>query len=143
MDRSECIPDAQVNAPFWTIVGQGLAGTCLAWNFWKRGAPFAIIDRENGGSSRVAAGLVNPVTGKNFEPSYRIGDFLPEALEFYAGIEKIIGKTIWHPLPVMRLANSEKEWSKIVSKATLPEVARWCPMPTSRIPPRDGSEPSK
>jgi glycine oxidase len=114
-----------VNAPQWTIVGQGLAGTCLAWEFWKRGVPFSIVDRENGGSSRVAAGLVNPVTGKNFEPSTRIAEFLPEAMEFYAEVERLIGKPIWHPLPVLRLADTEKEWAKMVSKRTLPEVAPW------------------
>ena len=80
MVRSQRTADATVSAP-WTIVGQGLAGTCLAWEFWQRGVEFSLVDRETGGSSRVAAGLVNPVTGKNFEPSPRIGEFLPEALE--------------------------------------------------------------
>ncbi len=109
----------------WTIVGQGLAGTCLAWALWKRGAPFLLIDRGAGGSSRVAAGMVNPITGKNFEPSWRIAEFLPDALAFYAAVEKLIGRTLWHPFPVLRLAGSEKEWRKIVSKLEAPEVAPW------------------
>ena len=108
-----------------TIVGQGLAGTCLAWEFWNRGAAFSLVDSEQGGSSRVAAGLVNPVTGKNFEPSSRIGEFLPEALGFYHEVEKQLGKTLWHALPVLRLADTDKEWDKMVSKSTRPEVARW------------------
>ena len=70
------------------------------------------MDRETGGSSGLAAGLVNPVTGKNFEPSARIGEFLPEAVEFYAEVEKQTRETIWHPLPVLRLAETEKEWPK-------------------------------
>lgn len=114
-----------MSAPQWTIVGQGLAGTCLAWELWKRGVAFSLVDREHGGSSRVAAGLVNPITGKNFEPSARIAEFLPEAMAFYADVEKHLGKTIWHPLPVLRLADTAKEWDKMLSKSTLSDAARW------------------
>ena len=112
-------------AASFTIVGQGLAGTCLAWELWKRGAEFTLVDRGAGGSSRVAAGMVNPITGKNFEPSWRIAEFLPKALEFYAGVEKRIGRQVWYPFPVLRLAGSEKEWRKIVSKLDAPDVAPW------------------
>lgn len=113
-----------MNAP-WTIVGQGLAGTCLAWEFSKRGVEFQLVDREQGGSSRVAAGLVNPVTGKNFEPTPRIAEFLPEALEFYGEIEALLETPFWHPLPILRLAGDEKEWDKMLSKIARPDVACW------------------
>ena len=109
----------------WIIVGQGLAGTCLAWALWRRGVNFTLIDRGVGGSSRVAAGMVNPVTGKNFEPSWRIAEFLPEALEFYTQIEARIGRQVWYPLPVLRLAGSDKEWRKISDKLAEPHVAPW------------------
>lgn len=83
------------------------------------------MDLGTGGSSRVAAGMVNPVTGKNFEPSWRIADFLTDALDFYATLEKRIGRKLWYPFPVMRLAGSEKEWRKIRSKMDAPDVAPW------------------
>jgi glycine/D-amino acid oxidase-like deaminating enzyme len=105
------------------IVGQGLAGTCLAWEFLRRGVPFRIADRGVGGSTRVAAGLINPITGKNFEPSWRIAEFYPQAIAFYRSLEEEFGETLWHPLPVLRLASSEKEWAKISAKLDLPEVA--------------------
>ncbi len=109
----------------WTIVGQGLAGTCLAWALWERGVPFLLVGRGGGGSSRVAAGMVNPITGKNFEPSWRIAEFLPDALALYARVEARISRRLWHPFPVLRLAGSEKEWQKIISKLELKEVALW------------------
>lgn len=115
----------QVSEPNWTIIGQGLAGTCLAWELWERGEKFRIIDRGAGGSSRVAAGMVNPITGKNFEPSWRIAEFLPGALAFYARVEQRIGRKVWYPFPVLRLAGSEKEWRKIVSKLDVAEVSPW------------------
>jgi glycine oxidase len=109
----------------WTIVGQGLAGTCVAWRLWERGEKFTIIDCGVGGSSRVAAGMINPITGKNFEPSWRIADFLPDALELYGRIEERIARKLWYPHPVLRLAGSEKEWGKIVSKLEAPDVVPW------------------
>lgn len=109
----------------YTIVGQGLAGTCVAWQLWKRGAAFQIVDREEGGASRVAAGLINPITGKNFEPSWRIAEFLPEALAFYAEIEAELGVKLWHPMTVLRLAGSEKEWAKISGKLEEEKVKPW------------------
>jgi len=107
------------------IIGQGLAGICLAWEFLRRGVPFRIADRGEGGSTRVAAGLINPITGKNFEPSWRIADFHPQAIAFYRSLEEEFGLTLWHPLPVLRLASSEKEWAKISAKIDLPEVRPW------------------
>ena len=107
------------------IIGQGLAGICLAWEFLRRGVPFRIADRGEGGSTRVAAGLINPITGKNFEPSWRIADFHPQAIAFYRSLEEEFGLTLWHPLPVLRLASSEKEWAKISAKINLPEVRPW------------------
>ena len=71
----------------------------------------------------MAAGMINPITGKNFEPSWRLAEFLPEALSFYARIEKQIGRRLWHPFPVLRLAGTEKEWRKIVSKLGAAAVA--------------------
>ena len=114
------------NGVDWTIVGQGLAGTCLAWELWRRGVNFRIVDREAGiAASRVAAGLVNPVTGKNFEPSSMIDEFLPEAVEFYRSIEKKLGVALWHSMPILRLAGNEDEWAKMQVKAARGDVAVW------------------
>ncbi len=107
------------------IIGQGLAGTCLAWELLDRGVAFEIVDREQGGSSRVAAGMINPVTGKNFQPSWRIAEFLPEAMAFYASVEARLGTTFWHPHPVLRLAADPKNWEKIRGKLTAQDVAPW------------------
>ena len=117
-------PEVSEKMP-WTIVGQGLAGTCLAWQLLNRGVDFRIVDHGVGGSSRVAAGLMNPVTGKNFEPSWRIEEFLPEALEFYTGIENRLSRRFWFPLPVLRLAGTEKEWRKMEAKLDDERVRPW------------------
>ena len=54
------------------IVGQGLAGTCLAWRLWDRGVKFTIADQGGkSASSMVAAGMMSPVTGRAMNPTWR------------------------------------------------------------------------
>ncbi|WP_265594149.1 hypothetical protein [Haloferula sp. BvORR071] len=55
------------------------------------------------------------MTGQNFSPSWRLGEFLPEACEFYGRVAELLGRRIWHPLPVWRLVG-EKEWAKVSGK---------------------------
>ena len=101
----------------------GLAGCCLAWQRWFRDQPFTWEDDDReGAASRMAAGLINPVTGKNFNASWRIADFLPEAEAFYARVGEALGRQFWFPLPVWRLVGA-KEWDKIAGK--LEEARPW------------------
>ncbi len=107
------------------IVGAGLAGCCLAWQLRERGVDVRLVDDHRpGAASRVAAGLVNPVTGQNYEPSWRIAEFLPESVAFFERIGREIGRQLWFPMPVVRLV-TEKEWPKAAGKLERPEVARW------------------
>lgn len=123
-----------MSGPF-QIIGQGLAGTCLAWQLLDRGVAFEIVDREQGGSSRVAAGMINPVTGKNFQPSWRIAEFLPEAMAFYESVEARLRTKFWHPHPVLRLAADPKNWEKIRGKLSAADVAPWV---IGEVTPPDG-----
>jgi glycine oxidase len=125
---------AALNSPI-QIIGQGLAGTCLAWALFERDVPFELLDREQGGSSRVAAGLINPVTGKRFEPSWRIGEFLPEAVAFYESLERGLGERFWHPLPVVRLTTDRKDRAKAETKLNDPVVRPWL---AGEVPPPPG-----
>ncbi len=105
------------------IIGMGLAGCCLAWQLHFRGADFTWDDDDRpGASSRMAAGLINPVTGKNFSVSWRLAEFLPEAVAFYERVGASLEKQLWFPLPVWRLVG-EKEWTKVGGK--LEEARPW------------------
>jgi glycine oxidase len=92
------------------IVGQGLAGTALAWRLWERGTPFLIVDpNEAETASKIAAGLVTPVTGQRLNLSWRIYALLPEALEFYRHVEEKLGAKFYHPTDCVRLLNDDRE----------------------------------
>jgi len=93
-----------------TIVGQGLAGTCLAWRLWSRGQNFRLVHLGEGRStSAISAGLLTPVTGQNLNPSWRLAEFLDEALGFYREVEVVLEEKVFHEIPILRLfANSEE-----------------------------------
>ena len=68
----------------YLIVGHGLAGATLAWQLQKLGQTIAVVDREAPNTaSRVAAGLISPISGKRNAASYRFDEFWKEAKEFY------------------------------------------------------------
>ena len=74
------------------IVGQGLAGTALAWTLLRRGYRVLVVDRcDEITSSKIAAGLITPITGMRLVVSWRLDEFLPFATEFYRSVEQQTG----------------------------------------------------
>lgn len=72
----------------YTIVGQGLAGSWLAWWLLEAGQDVTVVDPlPPDSSSRVAAGLVNPITGARVKSTWRGADFVPAAERDYAALE--------------------------------------------------------
>lgn len=64
----------------FTIVGQGLAGTWVALELQRAGHHVRIVDPQNEQtSSRVAAGIVNPLTGQRVKPTWRGDTLIPQA----------------------------------------------------------------
>jgi glycine/D-amino acid oxidase-like deaminating enzyme len=94
----------------FVIVGQGLAGTALAWALLRRGRNVLVVDRERGESaSRIAAGLITPVTGKRLAKSWRWDELYPAAVEFYRSIEAETGASFFSQQPSLRLFADEAE----------------------------------
>ena len=93
----------------FVVVGQGLAGTALAWSLLRRGRSVRVVDRERGGCSRLAAGLVTPVTGKRLAKSWRWDELYPAAVAFYRAAEADTGAAFFHERPSLRLFANEAE----------------------------------
>ncbi len=92
------------------IVGQGIAGTTLAWQMQQAGQRVLIIDAcEPVTSSKIAAGLMTPITGKRLVVSLRCDEFLPLATTFYRDIEEQTGRTFFHDRTALRLFSSDLE----------------------------------
>ncbi|NLT70021.1 MAG: FAD-binding oxidoreductase [Verrucomicrobiaceae bacterium] len=94
------------------IVGQGLAGSVLAWHLLEKGQRLLVVDRdEPNTSSKVAAGLVTPLAGARFALSESLETRLDYARAFYWKHEESCGRTFFHHRRIARLFQSEKERS--------------------------------
>lgn len=95
-------------------MGQGIAGTLLTHFLLKKGNTVQVIDNQHkDASSLVAAGLINPVTGRRYVKSWRIGELLPFALETYRELEQQLSINFFHQRNILRsLFNSgdENNW---------------------------------
>src|SRR4030095_10395945 len=70
------------------IVGQGIAGSLLYHALTKAGASCVIIDDNKPNSaSRVAAGAINPFTGRRVVKAWMIDDLIPVFKKTYYEIE--------------------------------------------------------
>ena len=66
------------------LIGQGITGTWLSYYLEKYGVPHLVIDayKENS-PSRVASGVINPITGRRMVKTWRIDELLPFAFDAY------------------------------------------------------------
>ena len=98
------------------IVGQGLAGSLLAWELMARGKRVFVVDRDEPvTSSKIAAGIVTPITGKRLAPSWRIDEMLDRANRFYRHVENETGRWLFRPAAIARLLANQTEserWRK-------------------------------
>ncbi len=93
MTRADCV-----------IVGGGLAGTALAWHLLWRGRLVLLLDRPDpAAASRVAAGLLTPVTGGRFGRTWRWDEFRPAAGTFYRQAEAETGGSFFTEREAVRL----------------------------------------
>ncbi|MDA7888279.1 FAD-binding oxidoreductase [Akkermansiaceae bacterium] len=98
------------------VVGFGLAGACVALQLQSRGREVRVVDDGKDGSTLVAAGLVNPVAGPNFEPSWEVAEAWAIALPFYRELEALSGQDLFHEHPILRLWRDEKDRAKFERK---------------------------
>ncbi|MCG9880762.1 MAG: FAD-binding oxidoreductase [Bacteroidia bacterium] len=75
------------------IIGAGIAGLCLAQQLEKLGKSFLIIDQETEHkSSKVAAGMFNPISGKRMTVNWRVQELLESLHESFNEFETLLGK---------------------------------------------------
>jgi glycine/D-amino acid oxidase-like deaminating enzyme len=78
----------------YLIIGQGIAGTWLSYYLDRQGASILVIDNAApNSSSRLAAGVINPVTGRRHVTVWMDDVLLPFANQGYAAIGSELGIT--------------------------------------------------
>ena len=105
----------------FTIVGGGLAGCSLAIALHQRGKDVRIVDRgDSVTSTKIAAGIVNPITGPYLTKDPRFNEFWSHALKFYRTFESLVGAKVFRKMRMVRLLDSEKQAAKWRSRLQSP-----------------------
>lgn len=103
------------------IIGQGLAGSLLAWELNRRGCQAVVVDAEHEGSaSLVAAGLITPITGKRIVLQENISPLLEAADLLYSELSEHFRQTFLHRIPTLRLFADSKQQATIIQRRSDP-----------------------
>ncbi len=110
----------------FAVVGQGISGTLISYFLAKAGKNVLVIDNNYiGSSSKVAAGIVNPITGKKFIKSWRIHEFLPEAKIIYDELSDYLGIRTYTESNMIRSLYSVEDENIWLSRTGDPEVKHY------------------
>lgn len=90
------------------VVGAGLAGTLMAWEYVKRGLDVEVWDNSSQSASRVAAGMFNPVSFKRLVEVWEAGSNMHQLHSTYTELEKFLGIKILHYTPILRVFPHEQ-----------------------------------
>jgi len=100
----------------YIIVGQGIAGTCIAYQLIKKGFKVLVVDGGHAKSaSAVAAGLYNPIVFKRFTESWMAHELINYLDSFYAEIETLLKVKIHRKLNIVKILSNQAEvdlWKK-------------------------------
>lgn len=98
----------------YIIVGQGLAGTWLAYEMEQRGLSIVVINEDKiNTSSKKAAGIYNPITGRNMIKTWRADQLFPTLEDSYLKLEKLTRTKFLHPIPIyrpFRMIEDQNDW---------------------------------
>ncbi|MEO8085799.1 MAG: FAD-dependent oxidoreductase [Bacteroidota bacterium] len=100
------------------IVGQGIAGTFLSWFLLKNKKTFIVIDEQKQASaSKVAAGIIHPITGRRMVKAWMADTLIPFAQHTYQEMEAHFSRKIFHPFPIIELLSTAKEYNDWMSRS--------------------------
>jgi len=99
------------------VVGQGIAGTCLSYQFSRNKIDFMVIDNSHArSSSMVAAGLINPIVFKRLTKSWMADELMSYLHTFYREFETVIGISFYDRKSILRVLNTAEEINRWHSK---------------------------
>lgn len=98
------------------IVGQGIAGSILAFQYIKAGFNVLVVSDDSlSKSSKVAAGIWNPVVFKRLAKSWLADELIAQLYLFYKEAEKTTNSRFVYEMPIIKAFGEEQEktfWQK-------------------------------
>lgn len=99
----------------YLIVGQGVAGSCLALKLIREKKSFVVIDEDVNKASTVAVGAYNVVVLKRFAQIWHAEEQLKLMRTYFSEFEKLLGQKFVTEMPTYRIFKDPSEittWQK-------------------------------
>lgn len=99
----------------YLIIGQGLAGSCLAHRLFKENKSYKIIDIVSNSASFVSSGMYNPVVLKRFTPVWNAEIEIDKLLKEFKNFEILLKVKLIYNSDLYRIFANEDEvrtWKK-------------------------------
>lgn len=105
----------------YIVVGQGIAGTTLSFELLRRGKSVFVFDvPSSGSSSRVAAGIFNPITGRGAVKTWKAEVLFGFLKNFYVDLEHFLNIHFLYIKDGIRFFRSMEEINRIHAKSSEP-----------------------
>lgn len=119
----------------YLIIGQGICGTLLSYCLQKAGKKVLVIDEARpDASSRVASGIINPITGKRLVKTWMADQLIPAATTMYRAMEEMLGTAVLSEYDLLDFHLTEQEHALFLERMEeddtylhLPAVEKWDP----------------
>ncbi len=109
------------------IIGQGLAGTLLADQLEQNKSSVLLIqDPELSSSSRVAGGMINPVTGKHLAKTWKADEIFPFLKSYYRQKEEELKTRFFYEIPLYRPFKNEQQKHQFTLAIKKHGLEEWC-----------------
>lgn len=106
----------------YLIVGQGLSGSLMAWFALNKGLTPLVIDKhDSNAASRVAAGLVNPITGRRLVKTWRADEIIPFAVETYRKLEEQFKDGFYFEKNIQKVFKNTEQQNEWLARSANPE----------------------
>jgi len=106
----------------YIIVGQGVAGSCMALKLLENNKSFIVIDDNAHKASAIAAGIYNPVVLKRFAIVWNAKQQIQKLKNVFSSFEQLLNQKYIFEFPVFRIFNDENEmktWNKKADREDL------------------------
>ena len=102
----------------YLIVGQGLAGTTLTFSLLRCHQSVLVIDDgEPNASSRIAAGIFNPITGMRMVKTWKADLLFPFLFQFYTALEGFLQTHFFFPKIIYRPFENIEQQNHVLGQA--------------------------
>ncbi|RRB06381.1 NAD(P)/FAD-dependent oxidoreductase [Larkinella rosea] len=107
----------------YLIVGQGIAGSVLAWTLHQRGKKVVLVNSpKRPSASLAAAGIFNPLTGKKLVRTWKADQLFPFLKTFYGSLEQELGIRFLHTTTIYRPYRSVEEQNTYLALTADPAI---------------------